>query len=95
MAILLCHVNKKHPKQKSDYIVGSPQYASSFLLPYFYFRYKLYIIFKKIPCALQLRRAAFHTRYSIFYRSLNRSALYTPFSSIFRKLSFTAATSSW
>ena len=53
MAILLCHVNKKHPKQKSDYIVGSPQCASSFLLLYFYFRYKLYILFKKIPCGLQ------------------------------------------
>ena len=53
MAILLCHVNKKHPKQKSDYIVGNPQCASSFLLSYFYFRYKLYILFKKIPCGLQ------------------------------------------
>ena len=46
MAILLCHVNKKHPKQKSDYIVGHPQCASSFLLSHFYFRYKLYILFK-------------------------------------------------
>ena len=53
MAILLCHVNKKHPKQKSDYIVGNPQCASSFLLFYFYFRYKLYIIFKKIPRVLK------------------------------------------
>ena len=65
------------------------------LLSHFYFRYKLYVIFKKIPCVLQLRRTAFHTRYFIFYRSLNKSALYTPFSSIFLKLSFTAATSSW
>ena len=52
MAILLCHVNKKHPKQKSNYIVGHPQCASSFLLSHFYFRYKLYILFKKIPCGL-------------------------------------------
>ena len=51
------------------------------LLSHFYFRYKLYVIFKKIPCVLQLRRTAFHTRYFIFYRSLSRSALYTPFSS--------------
>ena len=57
------------------------------LLSHFYFRYKLYIVFKKIPYVLQFRRAAFHIRYFIFYRSPNRSDLYTSFSSIFLKLS--------
>ena len=92
-ALLRSVLNESH-RDSAPRALHSLSLHSQFL-SHFYFRYKLYVVFKKIPCVFQLRRAAFHTRYFIFYRSLNRSALYTPFSSIFRKLSFTAATSSW
>ena len=47
-----------------SYAASSSQKPITFLLFCFYFRYKLYIFFKKYR-VLQLRSAAFHTRYGL------------------------------